>query len=452
MRLPDLGVVMVAITKNEGPFIAEWVAYHYLLGVEHFVIYDNRSADGTFEVLAPFVNAGLVTLVHWPLFPGQIDAYQHAVTTFGPRCDWMGFLDIDEFVSLPPGMTLPAFLAGFPPEAEEVVLFWRMFGHSGYRARPAGLVIQNFVQCDPNLWQIAKCFVRPERVRTMFVHHAETINRRSVDEKGRPIPQVWMHERGAVTGDIAVINHYFTRSYEDYATKIARGQADGRNEKKLEPFEKWDFDHTDTRAADHAPALQDLMDLVAERGVAPSRYGCLSRMGVIGSTRNFMTASQAAVNAMKKYVEAAGHAVKLQHSLFGTALVITDRATTLLHAGLDPLCLDMPKRAELHLPAEERAITQAEGDTLVPARIFGSVWIGVELEVLAHGYVDIHLTGDRRDGTRLRQKRRQALPNVGRVLALMVINDEPVVPLAVDLHPSDPQAVTVRAIRVFGCD
>ena len=50
MKLPDLGVAMAAITKNEGPFIAEWVAYHYLLGVEHFVIYDNRSDDATVEV------------------------------------------------------------------------------------------------------------------------------------------------------------------------------------------------------------------------------------------------------------------------------------------------------------------------------------------------------------------------------------------------------------------
>ena len=450
MKRPDLGVAMVAITKNEGPFIAEWVAYHYLLGVEHFVIYDNGSDDVTVEVLAPFVNAGLVTLMHWPLFPGQIDAYQHAVTTFGPRCDWMGFLDIDEFVSLPSGMTLPAFLAGFPPDAEEVVLFWRMFGHSGHRARPEGLVTRNFVRCDPDLWQIAKCFVRPERVRTMFVHHAETLDRRSVDEKGRPIPQVWMHERGVVTGEIAVINHYFTRSYEDYAAKIARGQADGRSEKKLEPFEKWDFAHADTRAAQHAPAVQDLIELVAERGAAPIRYGCLSRMGMIGSTRSFMVASQAAVNAMKKQAEAAGQAVRLQHSLFGTALVIPDSAAAPPPAGLDQLCLAMPQRPELHLPAGEGGLASAQGAALDPARIFGSVWIGIELEVRAPGHVDVHLTGDRRDGTRLTQTRRQALPNVGRVWALMIVNDEPVAPLAARLHPSDPQAVTVRAMRVFG--
>ena len=173
---------------------------------------------------------------------------------------------------------------------------------------------------------------------------------------------------------------------------------------------------------------------------------------MIGSTRNFMIASQAAVNAMKRRVEAAGHAVKLQHSLFGTALVIPDSAATPPDADLDPLCLNVPRRAELHLPAEGRDLAPAEGVPLDPARICGSVWVGVELEVLAPGHVDVCLTGDRRDGTRLSQKRRQALPNIGRVLGLVLVNDEPVAPLVVELHPSDPQAVAVRAMRVFGSD
>ena len=41
---------------------------------------------------------------------------------------------------------------------------------------------------------------------------------------------------------------------------------------------------------------------------------------------------------------------------------------------------------------------------------------------------------------------------LGVVLALLAVNDEPVVPLAIGLHPLDPQAVAVRALRVFGDD
>src|SRR5262245_25609317 len=34
-------VCVVAILKDEDPFVEEWVAYHRLIGVDHFYLYDN---------------------------------------------------------------------------------------------------------------------------------------------------------------------------------------------------------------------------------------------------------------------------------------------------------------------------------------------------------------------------------------------------------------------------
>ena len=49
--LYDLAVV--AIFKNEGRYLDEWLAYHLLAGVEHFYLYNNDSSDNYKEVLAP---------------------------------------------------------------------------------------------------------------------------------------------------------------------------------------------------------------------------------------------------------------------------------------------------------------------------------------------------------------------------------------------------------------
>ena len=38
---------MVAIAKNEGPYIREWIEYHKLVGFTIFYIYDNDSTDNT---------------------------------------------------------------------------------------------------------------------------------------------------------------------------------------------------------------------------------------------------------------------------------------------------------------------------------------------------------------------------------------------------------------------
>ena len=50
-----------AIYKNEARYLAEWLEFHLLAGVEHFFLYDNNSTDDHREVLAPYLRAGVVT-------------------------------------------------------------------------------------------------------------------------------------------------------------------------------------------------------------------------------------------------------------------------------------------------------------------------------------------------------------------------------------------------------
>lgn len=64
---------VVAIFKNEADYIYEWIAYHLLMGVEHFYIADNDSSDETAEILKKLENAGLVTYQYWP----ENDKAQH---------------------------------------------------------------------------------------------------------------------------------------------------------------------------------------------------------------------------------------------------------------------------------------------------------------------------------------------------------------------------------------
>ena len=47
-----------AIYKNEARYLAEWLEFHLLAGVEHFFLYNNDSTDDHREVLAPYLRAG----------------------------------------------------------------------------------------------------------------------------------------------------------------------------------------------------------------------------------------------------------------------------------------------------------------------------------------------------------------------------------------------------------
>ena len=94
--LYDLAVV--AIMKNEGPYIKEWLNYHLLAGVNHFFIYDNESEDNLKEILQPYIDAGLVTYIFYPGEMIQTPAYNDAVNDFRFFCRYMAFIDADEFI------------------------------------------------------------------------------------------------------------------------------------------------------------------------------------------------------------------------------------------------------------------------------------------------------------------------------------------------------------------
>ena len=48
-------LAVVAILKNEAPYVREWVEYHLVAGVDHFYLYDNDSEDNLAEVLKPLI-------------------------------------------------------------------------------------------------------------------------------------------------------------------------------------------------------------------------------------------------------------------------------------------------------------------------------------------------------------------------------------------------------------
>ena len=39
----DHEIAIVAIAKNEGPYLREWIEYHRLVGIKRFYLYDNES-------------------------------------------------------------------------------------------------------------------------------------------------------------------------------------------------------------------------------------------------------------------------------------------------------------------------------------------------------------------------------------------------------------------------
>lgn len=243
IRLPErrrphsgTGLVIVAIFRNEAPYLVEWIEFHRLVGAHHFILYDNGSDDASTAVLAPYIEAGIVTVMPWQTFALGINAqrlaYAHAVVNFGWMAEWLACIDIDEFlfserqVSVLPLLDALQGLDGlYVPRFE--------FGPSGHTKPPAGLVIENYLErARISDTPKVKSLVRAVRATGMATH------RSLVEGRVGTLP----HEGGPLA---LRINHYFTKSTAEFAAKLARGWPEGASrdlEHKREHFDSTTID------------------------------------------------------------------------------------------------------------------------------------------------------------------------------------------------------------------
>ncbi|BBK31163.1 glycosyl transferase family 2 [Stella humosa] len=219
-------VVMLAIARDEGRYIEEWIAHHHGLGIGRFVIYDNDSSDGMAQRLGGNPRlAGIVEVVPWPA--GAFDpaegpqrpAYRDAMSRLG-RSGWVAILDLDEFLVLKHDSSIHSMLRRYR-DLSGITIPWKVFGSSGLAARDDRLVTERFHYAMPA--PLTKTIARQMLLAEPIMHHHSMIERPIADELRRPL---YVPDRGPVPSyRSAQINHYFTKSREEWAEKRQRGRA-----------------------------------------------------------------------------------------------------------------------------------------------------------------------------------------------------------------------------------
>jgi hypothetical protein len=210
-----------ALYRDEGPYLAEWVEFHLLVGVTRFFLYNNLSEDEHREVLAPYIEAGIVELVDWPLWPGMKQAYAHCLDKHPDDTRWIAFIDIDEFLFSPVRDPLPTVLADYE-QWPGVGVNWAQFGNSGHVTKPPGLVIENYVHRSNTDWHNnwIKTIADPTRVErpsgnNHCLHYRSGL---AVDENMRPIDEPY-GRTDSVSYNRLRINHYRMKSEQEFVKR-----------------------------------------------------------------------------------------------------------------------------------------------------------------------------------------------------------------------------------------
>ncbi len=248
-RLPpgSSGNVIVGCMKNEAPYILEWVAYHRAIGVDSFLIYTNGCEDGTDEILARLQALGLLEHRDNDGWSGK-SPQQHALNQSLKEpvirdAEWIIHIDVDEFINVRCGNGRLQDFFDRVPEATNVAMTWRLFGHGGVARLEDRFVIDQFDRCAPKFlpkphtawgfktmlrnigaYQKLSCH-RPNKLRPEMADQVHWVNGSGLPMGAEVKQNGWRNSQRSIGYDLLQLNHYALRSAESFLIKRQRGRA-----------------------------------------------------------------------------------------------------------------------------------------------------------------------------------------------------------------------------------
>jgi len=265
-------ITLGLVAKNESKYLKEWVLYHKLIGVDKLSVYLHNNSDDSIDILkdldvdVKIVNSESLGFEVKNKFYTEI--IQQAETEF------VCCLDIDEFIVIPENDDIKNFLSsslfdGFGG----IVLHQNIFGSNDHKASPNGLVIDNYTKRHtdnfdfpknyPNfkqpydLLKIIKTIVRRKSLKKVLDSHEYLTHAPIVDENGQ------LYRKYTCNRPVSKIrlNHYFTKSLEDWTFKTSRPRFSGSPKYSDEWFDYFSyFNHKDDYLSiKYSSKVQDLL-------------------------------------------------------------------------------------------------------------------------------------------------------------------------------------------------
>lgn len=232
--------------RNQARFLREWIMYHAHIGVKRWFIYDNNSDDDIEQVLNSMDPTRYNVTRHlWPWMKSQEAGFAHCALRARESCEWVGFIDIDEFLHFPGNQTLEDVLLNYTnrPRIGELRTACHSFGPSGRTKIPKKGVTTGYT-CRLAAPERHKSIVRPDLLNPSLinvVHHfhlKEGVRYVNIGQGVMLINhykyQVWEVFKDKFSGRVAT----YVADWQDEENVGSRDRAPGLGTKPVEP-EDW---------------------------------------------------------------------------------------------------------------------------------------------------------------------------------------------------------------------
>jgi len=230
------------IIRDENEYLEEWLKWHIGQGVQHFYIYDHGSKQPVSEFIKALDSkiTDMITVIDWSGSHdnAQPDAYNNCLRRFGKDNKWLGFIDADEHVRVKTGQKLPEFLKNYEDHAG-LFAVWLTYHANGQKYKSNLPLRQRFQKITPvRTWsdRMGKVFVQPSRMKDMYIHNGHVQEGyRIVGEYKDKVPdgQIWKER---ATTELICVDHYYTKSYEEWLEKLQRGSCHAHYLRKYHEF------------------------------------------------------------------------------------------------------------------------------------------------------------------------------------------------------------------------
>lgn len=206
------------IIKDENDYLDEWLEYHFNLGIDEIFLYEDYGSKSHYDITKQYgdkVHLNSIDIIfNSPdptknvKFEGLIQQrlFEYFPKIYRNEFDWILFIDIDEFLILK--KPLHDLLKEYD-DKPGILLKWKWFGASGHINKPIGKVMDNFTKhvITTHSWGWNnKSFMNCKH----FKKWKKQVH--DIDGAVYPIYDYGVHK--------AWINHYFTKSWEEWKTKI----------------------------------------------------------------------------------------------------------------------------------------------------------------------------------------------------------------------------------------
>ena len=241
---PQQDLCIVAIARNEGLYLLDWIAYHRAIGAQAIFLYTNDNDDGSDELLSALAQAGVL---HWfdnrlsGVANAQSKAYGHALGLLPEILDyrWSLTIDLDEYLVFNPALFRSAidFLDWHETNpCDAIALNWVIYGSGGASRWTDDFIARRFRDTAGVAGSHIKSVCRPRRFIHSMPHYPVTFrNKAFTFHAANGLSHVPLSSENDPSfsaqpnAEFAWISHYFFKSTEEFLWKWSRNRSNDPN-------------------------------------------------------------------------------------------------------------------------------------------------------------------------------------------------------------------------------